>query len=100
MLPTTQNKIIAECKSWAIAIAVSLMIFIAMTTFSYAMDSTEVKTELKKVAGKGSWIQSLMAIGALASGVVMMYKNHLIAGAGTIAGVWGALGLYNSEKLF
>lgn len=87
-----------EIKSWAIAIGVSCLIFIGMAGVSYA--AHPAIEELKIIAGKGSLVQSLMALGALGAGVTMMYKNHLIAGAGTIAGVWGALGLYNSDKLF
>lgn len=99
MQAITKTNIKDQLTSWAIATMVALMIFMAMVVLSHA-DNTAVVTEIEKVAGKGSWVQKLMAVGSLAAGVTMMFKNHLVAGAGTVAGVWGALGIYNSGALF
>ena len=99
MQAITKMDIKAQLKSWVIATMVALIIFMAMVALSHA-DNTAVIREIDNVAGKGSWIQKLMAVGSLAAGVTMMFKNHIIAGAGTVAGVWGALGIYNSGVLF
>ena len=86
-------------QSWLIAIGVSLLIFLAMTSVSYADNAAAVQ-KVKDLSGQGSWIQRLMIVGSTAAGVTMMCKNHFVGGMGTIAGVWGALGLYNSDVLF
>ena len=99
MQAITKTNIKDQLTSWAIATMVALIIFMAMVVLSHA-DNTAVIREIDNVAGKGSWIQKLMAVGSLAAGVTMMFKNHLIAGAGTVGSVWGALGIYNSGALF
>ena len=98
MQAITKTDIKDHLRSWAIAVMVALIIFMVMVVLSHA-DNAAVKTKIDEVAGTGSWVQKLMVVGSLATGVTMMYKNHLVAGAGTIAGVWGALGIYNSGAL-
>jgi len=84
--------------------SISLLLIVAilfcLSSISYA-DNTAIIAEIDKVVGAKSWIQKMLAIGALVAGLIVIFvQKHIVLGIGIIGAVWAALGVYNSGSLF
>ena len=87
---------IEQAKSWLIALCFVMVMIMVMVGLSHA-DNTAIKAQIDTVTGTGSWIQKMFAVGALVSGLMVMFvQKHIVLGVGIIGAVWGALAVYNS----
>jgi hypothetical protein len=95
-----QTNLINTFKIGSIALLWGLIIFLCLSSISYA-DNTAIIAEIDKVVGAKSWIQKMFAVGALVAGLLVIFvQKHIALGVGIIAVVWAALGVYNSGVLF
>ncbi|WP_116964214.1 hypothetical protein [Fastidiosibacter lacustris] len=87
---------IEQSKLWLVALCFVMVVMMLMTGFSYA-GNKEIIVQIDTVTGPASWIQKMFAVGALVSGLIVMFvQKHIVLGIGIIGSVWGALAVYNA----